>query len=96
MQKPFLFYEDGAFLENGSDLVDNNLHSGQQATVIPLNGDVKVNPVVGEACEGERAGGPHVEQCAVVRPDDPTAEGLTGICPHRPQEIRTMQGNKLA
>lgn len=47
-------------MQDCSNFVDDDLHSDQQPVVPPLRGDVTFDPVVGEACEGERAVGSYI------------------------------------
>lgn len=73
--KPSLLHHDASILQKfGSDFVDDDLDLNNQPAVSAPYRDVTLHPVVGEAGEGERASGPHVENRAVERLDDPAAE----------------------
>lgn len=72
--EPFLLHQDVSVLHNSPDFVDNDLDLDQQPVVTSPYGDITFHPVVGEACEGERAVGPDVVTWTVERLDDSTAK----------------------
>lgn len=77
--KPFLLHQDASILQNSPDFVDDDLDVDQQPAVTSQCGDVTFHPIVGEAGEGERAAGPHVEAWTVERLNDPAAKSPASV-----------------